>query len=248
MVSRPSLRTMLVGGVFIAAYGLCSIDGTRVWGAEASDTDPLFGKRLNEMERKLVVLIDLMSKQEQQLTKVDSILHAALDTPVGTIVSSFLSVDQFYEATKSNERSPGNKWTSAKSKWCPADGRPVPDSLFQKITSVRKVPDLRGMFLRGLNVMDSVPQVPLDPDDSDPEDRKVGSYQSDEIKMHTHELQNAKFKYLEPHISDQVQGGNYAHRPFPAEANIKTKEYGENLSGKETRPKNIAVYYYIRIN
>lgn len=158
--------------------------------------------------------------------------ESAKDMPVGTIIASYLDVEHFYLATKNNERSPGGTWTAAKSKWCPADGRVVPGSLFLEIASQDRVPDLRGMFLRGLNVMEPVPQVSLSPDRSDPENRAVGSYQADEIKTHRH-------GYREP----DGGGGSVQRGGMGLEPKIT-----DPTGGSETRPKNVAVYYYIRIN
>jgi hypothetical protein len=158
----------------------------------------------------------------------------AKDMPVGTIITSYLNVDQFYLATKNNEKSPGGIWTSGKSKWCPADGRIIPGSIFGRIASQSNVPDLRGMFLRGLNVMEAAPQIPLSVDRRDPDDRTVGTYQQDSFRSHSHPIGR------EPWINGSSgASGN----------GIGLRENNTGASGgAETRPKNIAVYYYIRIN
>jgi len=179
----------------------------------------------------------------------ESPLESSKDMPVGTIIMSCLTVEQFYEATRSNENSPGGIWTSAKSRWCPADGRAVPNSLFQKLASQDRVPDLRGMFVRGLNVMESVPPVPLDPQRRDSDNRVVGSYQADSIRKHTHTLSGGSFNLGYPHPSDRLEGGSDKQWWYPnAQHTVSVQNTGTDLDGLETRPKNIAMYYYIRIN
>ncbi len=165
--------------------------------------------------------------------------EASKDTPVGTVFTSFLNVDQFYEATKANEYSPGRVWTSAKSKWCPADGRVVPGSYYSKLASRDRVPDLRGMFVRGLDIMESVPpQVELDASKRDPDvSRAIGGYQEDQFKSHAH-----GYTWREP--NGQPGGSEAGGRN-----GLDTKGAGTAAAGgEETRPKNIAVFYYIRIN
>ncbi len=163
--------------------------------------------------------------------------------PIGSVISSVLEPDKFYVATAANEHSPGNVWTSSKSKWAPADGRAVPGSQFEKIASVSYVPDLRGMFVRGLDVMDHTPPVPLDPNHRDPDTtRTVGTYQADAFKKHSHQ-------YREWHWTVPTGNGPYGDG-LTANPGNHPLETTENDPGdpNETRPQNIALYYYIRIN
>lgn len=163
------------------------------------------------------------------------------ELPIGTIVTSYLNFEQFNTATKNNEKSPGGIWTSNKSKWAPCDGRPIPTSKFQVLTSQTQVPDLRGMFLRGLNIFDPYqPVPPISVDKADPEIRTVGSYQSDELKSHKH-----TFSYLKPKQNDS-NGGSSNHEV--SDTDRPTDGTTNATGGVETRPKNIAVYYYIKIN
>ena len=61
--------------------------------------------------------------------------------PVGTIIASMLPPAEFLQEM-------GDMWV-------PADGRNAkPDRLYYKITGNSAVPDLRGLFLRGMNVFD----------------------------------------------------------------------------------------------
>jgi len=170
------------------------------------------------------------------------------DLPIGTILTSYLSVEQFNAATSNNINSPGNVWTSRFSKWSPADGRDVPNSKFSLITSQGSVPDLRGMFLRGLNY--SEPNLIRTDKYADAEpNRQVGSPQMDQIQGHGHKYEkgdngetnkNGTFKGING--ADEYGGGERIREP------VTIGQYGEVRVGTETRSKNIAVYYYIRIN
>jgi hypothetical protein len=167
------------------------------------------------------------------------------DLPVGTIISSYLDWTAFQALTKNNERNPnGNFWTSKYSRWAPADGRKVPNSHFASITSAEKIPNLQGVFIRGLNSFDpqsgnTVPAEQADPANS----RSAGSFQSDEFKSHNH--------------SATVNGSNYAYKTggMGIQSNKGQEvQWGNpsvsigNNGGDETRPKNISLFYYIKIN
>jgi hypothetical protein len=100
------------------------------------------------------------------------------------------------------------------------------------------VPDLRGVFLRGLNQFDPYSPVPQDNSRNDTDkDRTVGSYQKDEFKKHSHNISEES--------SENVTAGGSALVKNSQRSNRKTDDAG---TVDETRPKNIAVYYYIRIN
>ncbi|MEO8517521.1 MAG: hypothetical protein ABI426_12275 [Flavobacterium sp.] len=164
-------------------------------------------------------------------------ITSSKELPIGTIVTSYLNFEQFNTATKNNDKSPGGIWTSTKSKWTPCDGRPVPNSKFQTLTSQNAIPDLRGMFLRGLNTFDPYQPVPvISADKADPENRIAGSYQNDTFKSHTHGyVASAKRE-----VSGKGSKSEYAWDA----TGYTTAATG----GDETRPKNVAVYYYLRIN
>lgn len=168
-------------------------------------------------------------------------IASSKELPIGTIITSFLNFEQFNTATKNNEKSPGGIWTSNKSKWAPCDGRPVPNSKFQALTSQVQIPDLRGMFLRGLNTFDPYQPVPqVTASKADPDNRIVGSYQADELKSHKH-----TFTYLKPNPNSS-NGGGSNHEVSDSDRNNSGTT--DASGGVETRPKNIAVYYYIKIN
>lgn len=183
--------------------------------------------------------------------------------PVGTIIASYLNFEQFNAATANNERNPYKIWSDVYSNWAPCDGRSVEYSTLRKITGETTLPDLRGVFLRGLNTFDpnertSVPQDQKDPDDT----RKAGSPQKDALQNHKHE--DTGHTHESDAISaDNTKSDNNDQRDVtslskrakinPAKANIgpavKVREQDADVrTDVETRPKNVAIYYYIRIN
>jgi hypothetical protein len=139
--------------------------------------------------------------------------------PVGSVLASYLAPHQMQE--KYGEQ------------WVLADGREVSTTTkFYDITGKTKVPDLRGMFIRGLNV---------DRKDGkqDPEghDRLVGDYQADAFQKHNHAIRTAGI------WGRSFKGENGS----PKTAYEKSEETGDR-GGTETRAKNIALYYYIKIS
>ncbi len=109
------------------------------------------------------------------------------------------------------------------------------------------LPDLRGMFLRGVNGArgDSY----SDPDANDTTIRKathggrpgnnVGSLQDDAIKSHTHEYQMVK------HVG-AITGNSGGGITVPDSYDNETTQPNTG-AGKETRPKNAYVYYLIKV-
>jgi len=180
-------------------------------------------------------------------------LSTAKEFPIGTIITSFLKLEQFNVATKNNEKSPGGVWTSQKSKWSPCDGRPLPNSKYAKIVSQTNAPDLRGLFLRGLNSFDdSYTLPPQDPSQLSTDPKSVGLYQSDALKMHEHRITSSTnvLRFVE---GGNLKGGdgaafmNAINNPAKGGGALLTTD-NDGGSAAETRPKNVAVFYYIKIN
>ncbi len=170
--------------------------------------------------------------------------------PIGTIISSYLDFTQFKKTTSDY---PNDKWDPAHNKWSPADGRRVTGSKLadstKETTESDRVPDLRGMFLRGLNYSEKDMLRNDGKEDPDGRHRIIGSYESDLIKKHEHRLT----VYRDPRggYRASVSGAGYDNsKQFQGDPNATYEvgtDTGEN-TGSETRPRNVAVYYYIRIN
>ena len=138
--------------------------------------------------------------------------------PVGTVIASYLSPQQMKE--------------NYADEWVLANGDDISTkAVFYTITGKTKLPDLRGMFIRGLNVNRNDKNQ-----DPDGDNRVVGDYQDDEFQEHNHSIRTAG-----------VWG-----RSFKGENGSPNTAYEKNgdtgiKGGKETRSKNIALYYYIKI-
>jgi hypothetical protein len=162
------------------------------------------------------------------------------DLPIGTIIASYLTFDQFSGVTSNNINCPSGLFMARCSKWAPADGRTVPGSKLAglQLPLEGTVPDLRGVFLRGLDEFDSAGSAPAQNDNrNDPEkSRRAGSYQADELKEHDHGFATS--------LNQTQVGPNSSSFGKNGGPGFRTSKEG----GSETRPKNVAVYYYIRIN
>lgn len=168
-------------------------------------------------------------------------MHTTL--PVGTIISSFLNWEEFQNVTECNKLCIDNLFHSKRSIWSPCDGRLLDDEskLAKVTTAMHNVPDLRSLFLRGFNVIDKNENLHgISPVyNGDPfSNRLRGERQEDELKEHRHSYQVNKYN---------LDGSNSGTGNDPAKKHFlsnSTEPYG----GAETRPKNMSVYYYIKIN
>ena len=150
---------------------------------------------------------------------------------LGTIISSVLDYEQLKKTY--------NAFDDKKPIYVPCDGRTIEGSDLFVLTqkAMKNAPDLRGKFLRGLNSFSDDGQI-IDPTNADPDStRKVGSYQGDAFKAHEHSY-NAVAG-----IAGSVGGppGMYAGA-------ITSGTTSSNVKDTETRPKNISVYFYLKIN
>ena len=140
--------------------------------------------------------------------------------------------------------------------WVPMDGRSIAGSLLAAALGVNNVPDAGGLFIRSQ-------EFPGSPN-NDPErdsNTPIGSVQGDDVKPHNHTMNN-------------TGGHNHGYDYFVAsgptnlgnQADFTNVRYGigwegratswagdhthqiNNNSGTETRPKNLNLWTYIRIN
>jgi len=160
--------------------------------------------------------------------------------PIGTILTSVLDWDSFSQITSGKT---AGEWDAANSKWAPADGRGVSASKYSRKSGKNEVPDLRGVFLRGLNMFDPFYQDEVATSQKDPDNRAAGSFQTDALKSHSHTF------------NTRGNGENAGGQGYPAISDNPNNHIGTkattdnspNLS-TETRPKNVAVFYYVKIN
>ena len=132
--------------------------------------------------------------------------------PVGSIIASVLSPEDF-------------KAKAGRTNWEPCEGQPAPEE-FKLATHERSsLPDLRGLYLRGLNVFSPGSANPQSPKFADPtyvgEQRKAGEPQQDAISF--------------TRVSADSGGSVFA--------------VVSNFGGdpKEVGPRNAGVYYYCKV-
>jgi hypothetical protein len=152
--------------------------------------------------------------------------------PVGTVIISLLHFSAF--ARQVHDINAAN-WT-VHSKWAPADGRNVVGSLYESLTGQVLLPDLRGMFLRGLNQFDGVNKRSDGREDKDGDNRRAGDFQINNTKLDNIYRTNVQAFYGTNSSPYGLQSGGGGPVPGPM------------LGAEETRPNNVAVYYYIKIN
>ena len=152
--------------------------------------------------------------------------------PIGTVISNTLPPETFLN-------------NSRKTNWTIADGSEIPtDSVYFKLVKDSKLsdkmkirfPDCRGVFIRGINLN-------RDPNTGDPSgaSRKMGDYQKDELIEHSH-LQ--RYALVKGHFSSS----GWEHVPFVTGNNKEGSGTSKTGFEFETRPRNIALYFYIKIN
>jgi hypothetical protein len=164
-------------------------------------------------------------------------------SPVGMIVHSMLTETQFQAINGVS--------------WVLADGRSVAGSIYATTTGSSSVPDLRGVFLRGKN--NSRADGNQDPGG----DRALGSVQTHAFGNHDHGG-GSHGHYVGSQDSTADTGGNVAQefvRSYNSGSGGKAYTSApttlgtttaatviQEEGGLETRPTNIAVNVFIKIN
>lgn len=152
----------------------------------------------------------LMSKVDSLQTRITSLETAKLQ--IGAVVATMTPMDTLNEI------------------WVLADGRTATTEYFQA-TGNANVPDIRGMFLRGLN--EGRNDGKEDPDlDFEGNLRIAGSYQADELKSHSH-LENLA----------SGNGGIHSGGSYGVINQVQTGITG----GNESRPRNMAIFWYVKV-
>ncbi|HSM15521.1 MAG TPA: hypothetical protein VK845_00815 [Gemmatimonadales bacterium] len=166
--------------------------------------------------------------------------------PLGTIIASMLDPEAY--AREVGDPFP---FEPARSRWAPADARSIAESDLARKAEQRNwtlprngrdepvAVDLRGVFLRGLNRFDdAMGQRHEGEGDPNGAGRVAGSWQPDGLKAHAHPVHAAR---------GRGAGGISSRKSGPAGTagiDVASATFG----AAETRPRNVAVYYYLRIN
>jgi hypothetical protein len=158
---------------------------------------------------------------------------------IGTVISSVLNYQQLCSQIGENPNTPSTNT------YVPCDGRviyPSPLSLLFPDQSMNQAPDLRGKFIRGLNNSQVAGSPGMDIEltgDPDGESRLVGSYQADQNKQHSHTVS----KFENSIIKDMSNDKDQRKCSLGDTQIVQSDESG----GKEARPRNIALYFYIKV-
>jgi len=159
---------------------------------------------------------------------------------LGTIIASVLDYDKLCQQI--GEPAVVSNPTST---YIPCDGRSIQGSKLALVTGKTNAPDLRGKFIRGLNTIYNVGQLPFDPlqfGDPDGTNRIVGDYQPDGFKQHQHHYTHFDGNVVSDYSDDQ----DHRKASYGNMIGDDTKPAGE--SKYETRVRNVSVYHYIKIN
>ncbi len=159
-----------------------------------------------------------------------------MPTPIiGHVISSFLDCDHLITAT-------GDPIVinPAVTKWIPCDGRSIVGSQLALQSGMTHAPDLRGKFIRGLNQIYGIGEPILNQSQANPQNMQIGAYQEDRVGSHSHPF---------PTNDDGTPVGG-AHRAlgYPKKPGPSVATAENDNDQRETRPKNISVYFYLRIN
>lgn len=170
--------------------------------------------------------------------------------PIGTIIASMLQFEKFQNIA-------GNTWK-------PADGRKVSTtSKYATLTGNTTLPDLRGMFIRGLNQFDPLMGPRRDKyKDPDGSRRKAGKPQNDATSLPKNKKSPFKGKAMSAgdhshiYFKARSEGGRPGSQARASSEASTTGSAGDHThtilitagGDSETRPVNIAVFYYIKID
>lgn len=167
-------------------------------------------------------------------------------TPIGTVISSMLDFDSFSKLTKNNNDSNVGIWSPTKSKWSPCDGRSLTGSKYQTLWAGSigsNAPDLRGVFLRGLNQFDVMEPTPANTVQANPENKKRGDFQPDALIVHNH-----NYDRFDGIILNDISNDTDQRKASLGTNRAVTTSVPNTPTSTETRPKNVSIYYYLRIN
>lgn len=182
-----------------------------------------------------------------------SSVNSRYEVPIGTVITSILPYSKFVQTV--NDPAAFDKTLS---KWAPADGRPIDGSRLAILAERANIPNFQGVFERGLNNFD--PSTPARTGEyADPEGaRVVGVEQRDEYESHRHNQfvrgirkgHSGEDNDTSPISMLASVGGDFKYKVSIGDRARQEADAfpGQSKGGSETRPNNIAVYKYIRIN
>lgn len=136
--------------------------------------------------------------------------------------------------------------------WVPMDGRNIAGSRLAMIRGSNTIPDVGGVFFRSQEFSGGADRDPNRTSSS-----TIATLQSDDFKSHNHPVDDPGHSHTWKRGTegdDSGSGGSYGEftlAPGQRTDVIETSTTGitiENRGGDETRPKNMNLWTYIRIN
>lgn len=240
--------------------------------ADYSGGDALYGKKLipgKVIKDRQIIYEQIKRVQAQDLTitinfkegpgvtsTIESKTKRSQETsiPIGTIISSLLPYEAFMEVNKFKKTSNLKLLT-----WAPCDGRVIASSLFAENGGGNEAPDLRGVFLRGINDFQVPGGGPIKNERLNPALMIAGQFQPDALQEHAHNFRMAngydrrgQVDVISSAIHPGGNGDTGLYTPNNGHSKMKLSPSPNANSPLnydiETRPKNVTVYYYIKIN
>jgi len=149
--------------------------------------------------------------------------------PVGTVIASMLTPQQMDQTAPPDET------------WVIADGAKYPTTAWGTLTSNASVPDLRGVFLRGQNLGRVMSE-------GNPDGSALGAYQNDMFAAHRHSLVTGSVPRDGGACSASFNGLLDSASIYAKGADQCNGDAMNYAGGDETRPRNVTVNYFIRVN
>lgn len=174
---------------------------------------------------RLATFILLWTTINITATAADTPQLAASSAPIGTVLHSVLDADIFTQLNGEG--------------WILMAGQDITGTKLHMLTDMTHVPDARGVFLRGRNFDRAA-------DTGNPDgDQPTGTYQSDEASAHAHLMGTGS---SDSH-STTIGGANKRFAHFLNDGyNVGPQKGTHATGGNETRPRNISLNIYIRVD
>lgn len=188
----------------------------------------------SQMNQNFGAIATYMNTLDQRLGALEARPPKA-SAPVGTVVASLLTPAQFAAEVPDDEV------------WVVADGSTNhTNTRWFEVTGKAAIPDLRGRFLRGANLGRAVAQ-------GNPDDTALGAEQGDRFGRHSHTVYTGAVRGREDGCQAQAFWGRGENDNFAESAGLCTSGSGDNSplsmeGGAETRPRNVTVNYYVRVD
>lgn len=236
--NSKAARTFTIVGAVLGILTGVGVYGLAANYVKTAIKDGLTTTAIIQLEDDARTIVREVKEIEKELRKTSEWVKEEdfVNLPVGTIIPSILEPSSFAKTVGDPDPS---DFDPKISKWVLANGRKVStDSKYYMFTRESRIPDLRGMFLRGMN-------EGRNDGEQDPDDRKPGEYQRDALKQHGHETDALKLKHWKKEDTREL---GYTSKGGADYGRAIVKKVTGAKAADETRPKNVAVYFYIKIN